>query len=38
MEELYIGVQTKDLPTITTPAISGASINVAAIEGYFERG
>lgn len=38
MSDLFIGVQTVDLPTISTTGISGASINTAGLEGYFERG
>lgn len=39
MSDLFIGVQTTDLPTLlTTGGVSAASINTAAIEGYFERG
>ena len=38
MSNLYIGVQTVDLPTISTTGITGASINTAGLEGYFERG
>jgi hypothetical protein len=38
MSDLFIGVQTVDLPTISTTGITGASINTAGLEGYFERG
>lgn len=38
MSNLFIGVQTTDLPTISTTGISAASINTAGLEGYFERG
>lgn len=38
MSNLFIGVQTVDLPTISTTGITGASINTAGLEGYFERG
>lgn len=38
MSNLFIGVQTVDLPTISTTGITGTSINTAGLEGYFERG
>lgn len=38
MSNLYIGVQTEDLPTLTTAGITGATINNAGFLGKFDRG
>lgn len=37
-DELFIGVNSKDLPTLTSNGIEGADISTAAILGTFERG